>query len=49
LVDFEVAATLGFSPAEGLMIGTRCGAVDSGVLLYLMESHSMDIRALENP
>jgi acetate kinase len=31
------ATTMGFSPLDGLMMGTRCGAIDAGVLLYLLE------------
>jgi acetate kinase len=43
----SVAATMGFTPADGLPMGTRCGALDPGVLLYLMDRHGMDARALE--
>jgi acetate kinase len=38
---------MGFSSIEGLPMGTRCGALDPGVLLYLMDRHDMDARALE--
>jgi acetate kinase len=38
---------MGFSPLDGLVMGTRCGSIDPGVLLYLMDRHSMDARALE--
>jgi acetate kinase len=38
---------MGFSSIEGLPMGTRCGALDPGVLLYLMDRHKMDARALE--
>ena len=31
------ATTMGFSALDGLMMGTRCGAIDAGVLLYLLE------------
>jgi acetate kinase len=31
----SVATTMGFSTLDGLMMGTRCGAIDPGVLLYL--------------
>ena len=31
------ATTMGFSALDGLMMGTRCGSLDAGVLLYLME------------
>jgi acetate kinase len=30
-----VATTMGFSPLEGLMMGSRCGSVDPGLLIYL--------------
>ncbi len=33
----SVATTMGFSALDGLMMGTRSGSLDSGVLLYLME------------
>jgi acetate kinase len=33
----SIATTMGFSAVEGLMMGTRCGTLDPGVLLYLME------------
>ena len=32
----SVASTMGFSALDGLVMGTRCGALDPGVLLYLM-------------
>ena len=32
-------------PLDGLPMGTRCGALDPGVLLYLMDRHGMDARA----
>ena len=43
----SVAATMGFTPADGVPMGTRCGSLDPGVLLYLMDKHGMDARALE--
>jgi acetate kinase len=43
----SVATTMSFTGADGLPMGTRCGALDPGVLLYLMMRHQMDIRALE--
>ncbi len=33
----SVATTMGFTALDGLMMGTRCGAIDPGVLLYLLE------------
>jgi acetate kinase len=44
----SVANTMGFTAVEGLVMGTRCGAIDPGVLLYLMDTHGMDARALED-
>lgn len=43
----SVATTMGFTALDGLMMGTRCGSIDPGVLLYLIEQHGMDARALE--
>ena len=37
----SVATTMGFSALDGLMMGTRCGSLDAGVLLYLMQSEKM--------
>lgn len=44
----SIATTMGFSPLDGLVMGTRCGNLDPGVLLYLMDRHGMDARALEH-
>ena len=38
----SIATTMGFTALDGLMMGTRCGAIDPGVLLHLMELHGMD-------
>jgi len=43
----SVATTMGFTALDGLVMGTRCGAIDPGVLLYLMDEHGMDARGLE--
>src|SRR3989475_6053845 len=43
----SVATTMGFSTADGLPMGTRCGALDPGVILYLMDERKMDARAIE--
>lgn len=37
----SVATTMGFSPLDGLPMGTRCGQLDPGVLLYLMAQKGM--------
>ncbi len=33
----SVATTMGFSALDGLMMATRCGALDPGVVLYLLQ------------
>jgi acetate kinase len=43
----SIASTMGFTAVDGLPMGTRCGAVDPGVILYLMDAHKMDARAIE--
>ena len=48
LKDFKsVASTMGFTALDGLMMGTRTGTIDPGVLLYLMEAKRMTARELE--
>ncbi|HEX4462057.1 MAG TPA: acetate/propionate family kinase [Polyangia bacterium] len=42
-----VATTMGFTPIDGLMMGTRAGAVDPGVLLYVQEQRGLDARAVD--
>ncbi|GHT87827.1 acetate kinase [Betaproteobacteria bacterium] len=41
-----VATTMGFTPVEGLVMGTRVGSIDPGVLLYLMENKGMDVKEI---
>ncbi len=43
-----VASTMGFTALDGLMMGTRCGALDPGVILYLMQEHHMDAAAIRS-
>ena len=43
----SVATTLGFTALDGLLMGTRCGALDPGVVLYLMQSRGMEAKAIE--
>ncbi|MBS7812228.1 acetate/propionate family kinase [Roseococcus pinisoli] len=43
----SVASTMGFTALDGLMMGTRAGAIDPGVLIHLMDTQGMDARALE--
>jgi acetate kinase len=43
----SVASTMGFTAVDGLMMGTRTGALDPGVMLYLMNELNLDPRAIE--
>ena len=43
----SVASTMGFTAVDGLPMGTRCGAIDPGVILYLIDQRGMDARAVE--
>ncbi len=43
----SVATTMGLTALDGLMMGTRCGSLDPGVILYLIDELGMDARALE--
>jgi acetate kinase len=43
----SVTTTMGFTAVDGLPMGTRSGAVDPGVLLYLMDRHGYATRDLE--
>lgn len=39
-----VATTLGFSTIDGLVMGTRCGNLDPGVILHLMETKGLSVK-----
>ncbi|MFZ2294282.1 MAG: acetate/propionate family kinase, partial [Polaromonas sp.] len=43
----SVASTMGFSTLDGLMMGTRCGSLDPGIVLYLMSGLGMSMQAVE--
>ncbi len=40
--------TTGFSTLDGLMMGTRCGTLDPGVILYLLQQDGMSAAAVED-
>jgi acetate kinase len=39
---------MGFTAVDGLMMGTRTGSLDPGVLLYLMQERGMDAKGIED-
>lgn len=40
----SLASTMGFTAVDGVPMGTRCGALDPGVVLYLIEQRGMTAR-----
>jgi acetate kinase len=42
----SVATTMGFTALDGLPMGTRCGALDPGVVLHLIQQKRMSAEAL---
>jgi len=43
----SVDTTMGFTALDGLPMGTRCGALDPGVILYLLQAKGMSASAVE--
>jgi len=44
----SVSTSMGMTPLEGLVMGTRAGSVDPGLLLAAQRDHGLDARALED-
>jgi len=44
----SIDTTMGLTPLDGLMMGTRCGAIDPGVLLYLQQGLGMSVGEVEH-
>lgn len=44
----SVASTMGFTAVDGLMMGTRCGSLDPGVLVHMIDHYGMGARELED-
>jgi len=42
-----VDTSMGFTPLEGLMMGTRSGSVDPGILIYLLRHKGLNVNALD--
>ena len=43
----SIDTTMGFTPLEGLMMGSRSGSVDPGILIYLLRRHNYTADQLE--
>lgn len=43
----SIDTTMGFTALDGLVMGTRCGSLDPGVILYLQQQHGMSTKQVE--
>lgn len=44
----SIETSMGFTPLQGLAMGTRCGTIDPAVILFLMEKEKMSIKDLSD-
>ena len=44
----SVDTSMGLTPVEGLLMGTRCGDIDAGALTYIMDKEGLDAKALSD-
>lgn len=44
----SVDTTMGFTPLEGVMMGTRSGSVDPGILTFLLREDGLDAKSLDH-
>lgn len=44
----SIDSSMGLTPTEGLMMGTRCGDVDPGALIFLMDKHKLSGKDMLN-
>ncbi|MEG2070197.1 MAG: acetate/propionate family kinase, partial [Bacteroidales bacterium] len=44
----SIDTSMGFTPVEGLVMGTRCGDLDSGALIYIAEKEKLDYKGMNN-
>ncbi len=42
-----IDTTMGLTPLDGLAMGTRCGAIDPSVVLFIMEKENLDIKKMD--
>ncbi len=43
----SIDTTMGFTPLEGLIMGTRSGSIDAGILIHLLRRTDMDVDKLD--
>lgn len=44
----SVDTSMGFTPLEGLVMGTRCGDIDPALVTYVMQRKKLNIRQMDN-
>lgn len=44
----SVDTSMGFTPVDGLIMGTRCGSIDPGVLLYIAERENLNFKGIND-
>ena len=44
----SVDTSMGFTPVEGLIMGSRCGDLDLGVFMYIAEKEGLDMKQMNN-
>lgn len=44
----SIDTSMGFTPLEGLVMGTRCGDIDSAVITYLMQKENLTAAEMDN-
>lgn len=43
-----IDTSMGLTPLDGLMMGTRCGAIDPAIVTYLMEKENLSPKEIDN-
>lgn len=43
----SIDTTMGFTPLDGLMMGSRCGSIDPGIIIYLMRQYEYSAERLD--
>ncbi|MBD0404645.1 acetate kinase [Flammeovirga sp. EKP202] len=44
----SIETSMGFSPTDGLMMGTRCGSIDPGVIPFIADHEHLDVKGISN-
>ena len=44
----SIDTSMGFSPLQGLLMGSRSGDIDPGIITYLMRNEGLDVNALDS-